>query len=317
MVDDYERYSPVGSGFPRRWGPFRLFAELGRGALARVYRARRWGAPPEEPDFALKVLDSMAGIEEQDARQTLIHEARIGAWLRHRNIVRVGGSGEYDGAIWVAMERVEGSSVEWLLLRGGAMPPTVVIDLLIQACAGLHHAHEWIDQGRRAGLVHRDLKPGNLLVDRLGALKVCDFGIAKATELVTVNSQITKGTPCYMSPEQVMNKPIDRRTDVFSLAVVAWEMLTRRRLFDGGALFAIVMAVADVDDHVASTKALDAVPPALRPVLAAAMSGDPSARPASMLELGDLLGRARAEIGDGPTPRAWVAPIFERWLPRG
>lgn len=314
MVDEIPTHAPVGTGYPRRWGPFRLFSELGRGALARVYRARRWGAPPEEADFALKVLDSMAGIEEEDARQTLIQEARIGAWLRHRNIVRVGGSGSYDGALWVAMERVDGASVEWLLLRGGAMPATVVVDLLIQACAGLHHAHDWTDQGQRVGLVHRDLKPGNLLVDRAGQLKVCDFGIAKATEMVTVNSQITKGTPCYMSPEQVTGKPVDRRTDIFALGAVAWEMLLRRRLFGEGALFAIVMAVADADDHIESTRAIDEVPQPLRPILRQALRQSPDERFPTMLAFGDALGRARAELGDGPTARQWVEPIYARWL---
>src|SRR5262249_57374499 len=177
-------------------------------------------------------------------RAMFLDEAAILARLNHPAVGTVHDFGEQGGTLYMVMEYVAGIPLREVVQYG--MPPVVAARAIAEACRGVHAAHELRDlAGHLLGVVHRDLSPDNLMFGFDGHVKVIDFGIAliknrqaPVTELGTV-----KGKPPYMSPEQVKNEAMDRRSDVFSLAVVLWEMLTGRGLFEGDSIYAIALAI--------------------------------------------------------------------------
>jgi serine/threonine-protein kinase len=203
-------------------GPFTIDKELGSGAMGSVYLARYTKTGQR---MALKLIAlGLAGNEQALAR--FEREAEILKQLRHPNIVRLYGTGRFQGAPYYAMEYIEGESLDRLLARRGRFGWEEVVHFGTQICAALQHAHE-------KGIVHRDLKPSNLMVLPEGILKLTDFGIAKdmdATALTAANS--TVGTASYMSPEQCRGeRDLTVKSDLYSLGVVFYEMLSGRKPF--------------------------------------------------------------------------------------
>jgi serine/threonine-protein kinase len=274
-----------------------------------VFRARRWNDPPEAPQFAVKIVDATAGADPE-LRRLLTQEARIGAWLRHPNIVRVAGSGEHDGVIWIAMELIDGMALDEALTRLGPAPPAAAWDIIGQAAAGLRAVHEFAQHGKRIGLVHRDVKPANLLLSRSGRVRVTDFGVARATERVEENSSIKRGTPVYMSPEQCQGADLDARTDVWSLGAVAWEVLTGERLFPASNILQLVLALADADHELEQRKVLDRLPPAFRAPLGGALRQRPSDRWPSMASFLDGWEAMRPGLPPGVSVAEWTQPAL-------
>lgn len=258
----------------------------------------------------MKIVDATAGADPE-LRRTLVQEARIGAWLRHPNLVRIGGSGEHEGVMWIAMEWVDGQGLDELLRRGGPVPARIVVELLVQAAAGLGYVHTFAQAGHRLGLVHRDVKPANLLVDRRGRVLVTDFGIAKATEIVSENSVVKRGTPVYMSPEQAQGRPLDPRTDIWSLASVGWEALTGERLFASPSLIGVIMALVDADQELAERRVFDRVPTALRGAFEGALRQQPEARWAAMQDFSAALGGTLDALPAAPSLEAWVLNVLD------
>ena len=220
-----------------RFGRFELVQRLDAGGMAEIFLALEHGPHDFERVVVIKqVLPHLA--QKAAYREMFLQEARWVARLGHPNIVQVYELGEADGSPFIAMEHVPGVSfrdiVSTALKRKEQIPLSVAAGLMIQACAGAHAAHELADaQGQLLGLVHRDISPQNLMVTGGGHVKLLDFGIAKATELGvdTTRTGALKGKVHFMSPEQVLQQPLDRRSDVFALGIVAWELLTLRRLF--------------------------------------------------------------------------------------
>jgi serine/threonine-protein kinase len=198
-------------------GRYRLERELGRGGMATVYLAR--DTELDRP-VALKILaESLAG--DAAFRKRLLREARLAARLSHPNVVNVYDVGESeDGRPYVVMECVEGVTLAELLNERGRLPADEAVGLAVQACRGLAHAHA-------AGLVHRDVKPQNLLLREDGTLKVADFGIARAAESTALTQAGTVlGTAAYLAPEQAAGEEVTAAADVYSLGAVLYELLT-------------------------------------------------------------------------------------------
>lgn len=204
--------------------------------MAEIYLARMAGSDGFSKLVVVKrLLADLA--KDKEYIQMFLDEARINARLNHSNIVQVLELGEVDGQYFIAMEYVSGLSIAQIgklaTQRLGEVPQNIACGILLQACAGLHHAHETkLSDSDELGIIHRDVSPQNLLLTYEGFVKVVDFGIAKAEGRETrTQAGMVKGKFSYMSPEQCTGQKIDRRTDIFALGVILFELCTSRRLF--------------------------------------------------------------------------------------
>ena len=234
--------------FNPKFGKYELLAHLATGGMAEIYLARMTGTDGFSKLVVVKrLLSQMAG--DQEFVQMFLDEARINARLSHSNIVQVLELGEVDGQYFIAMEYVSGMSVAQVgklaTQRLGEVPQGVACGIVAQACAGLHHAHETkLPDGTDMGIIHRDVSPQNLLLTYEGAVKVVDFGIAKAEGRATqTRAGMVKGKFAYMSPEQCTGEGIDRRTDIFALGIILFELCTSRRLFKRATTFETYEAI--------------------------------------------------------------------------
>ena len=221
-------------------GRYRMERRLGVGGMAEVYLAWQLGPGGFERRVAIKrLLPNMA--EEQSAVDGFLHEARVAARIVHPNVAQVFEVGEEAGAYYIAMEHVDGPSLRQVLrraVRGGfSIPPPVATRIIQGVLAALQAAHRQTDEeGRPLYVVHRDVTPGNVLLNQKGQVKLVDFGIARAASQVhQTRTGMVKGTVPYMSPEQAAADDIDARSDLYSAAALLYELLTLRRAFPKGA----------------------------------------------------------------------------------
>jgi len=228
----------AGSLVGERLGKYDILALLAIGGTAEIYLARIAGEAGFEKYVVVKcLLDHLA--DDADFVRMFLDEARLGAQLDHSNIVQTLELGQHNGRYYMVMEHLAGMSLAQLARKthervpAGVIPAEIVLGLAAQACSGLHYAHQRTGtDGKQLNVVHRDVSPQNLVVTFEGVLKIVDFGIAKADQRQThTKSGTIKGKFAYMSPEQCLAEPIDRRTDVFALGTVVHELLTARRLF--------------------------------------------------------------------------------------
>ena len=203
----------------QRLGPYELVREIGYGGFASVWLARRSGPGGFESRVAIKLI-RVELRSDPSFQKVLIDEAKLVAGINHPNVVGIFELGEVDDVLYLVMEYVTGRSLSTLrnmMLRAGKpIPVGVVMRILADMCAGLHAAHELQRDGKPLGVIHRDVSPQNILVSDKGAVKLIDFGVAKANDRLaadTVDGH-TKGKLRYMAPEQAMARPLDRRADV-------------------------------------------------------------------------------------------------------
>jgi serine/threonine-protein kinase len=248
--------------------------------MAVVYLARdtELGRP-----VAIKLLAENL-VDDAELRRRFVREARLAARLSHPNVVAVYDAGEEDGRPYIVMECVEGESLAETLRREGRLDPDRVGELALQACAGLEHAH-------RAGLVHRDVKPGNLLVSEDGTLKIADFGIAHAAEGTRVTEVGTVlGTAAYLSPEQASGEPVTPASDLYSLGACLYELLAGRPPYGYETLGDLLERRS-----AGPPPPLEGVPAELSAPILACLAGDPRKRPPSAAALARQLATVRRE----------------------
>jgi eukaryotic-like serine/threonine-protein kinase len=219
----------AGSLVGERLGKYDILALLAIGGTAEIYLARIAGEAGFEKYVVVKcLLDHLA--DDADFVRMFLDEARLGAQLDHSNIVQTLELGQHNGRFYMVMEHLAGMSLAQLARKthervpAGVLPVEIVLGLAAQACSGLHYAHQRSGtDGKQLNVVHRDVSPQNLVVTFEGVLKIVDFGIAKADQRQThTRSGTIKGKFAYMSPEQCLAEPIDRRTDVFALGTAPW-----------------------------------------------------------------------------------------------
>jgi eukaryotic-like serine/threonine-protein kinase len=248
---------------------------LGKGGMATVELA-------EDTELRRKVAVKrlFASLVADDVLQKrFFREARMAARLSHPNLVAVYDVGEEDGLPYIVMEYVEGETVADLIARTGAMQPERAVDLLLQVCGGLEHAHA-------AGLVHRDIKPQNLLVRSDGVVKIADFGIARmleATQLTATGTVL--GTAAYLAPEQAVGEPVTAAADIYSLGAVAYELLSGRTPYEFQSLADLAL-----EQH-QPPRPLDGVPAELGRAVLHALAFEPTERPQSASEFARELAR--------------------------
>ena len=217
-------------------GRYRVVDEIGVGGMASVHLARMDGPGGFQKWVAIKKIHAHL-VEDDSFVQMFLDEARVAARISHPNVATVFDLGKHEDTYWIAMEYLHGEPLREVMRRteelGSSMPPEIACRVIADAAEGLHAAHELLGKnGEKMGLVHRDVTPHNLFVTYDGVTKVVDFGIAKfSSRMSSTRAGTLKGKLAYMSPEQVHGETIDRRTDIFALGVVLWELTTGQRLF--------------------------------------------------------------------------------------
>ena len=258
---------------------YRPLYKLDAGGMAEVYVAEAESMAGFKKKVAIKrILPGL--IKDQRFVRMFLDEARLSLRLNHANIVSVFDIGESENTYFIVMDFVHGTNLKTLLeyqaKKGGAMPAPLVVGLLIEILKGLAYAHVLPDAetGRPLGIVHRDISPPNILISWHGEVKLTDFGLAKATtQLESTDPGVVKGKYSYLSPEAARGEEIDFRADLFSTAILAFEMLTGRRLFRGKNDYQTIALVRACD--VPSLRSYNpAVPVDLEAILLKALSKD-------------------------------------------
>ena len=243
---------PVVARYPVPFGKYLLLERINVGGMAEVFKAKAFGVHGFQRILALKrILPNI--MEDEDFIKMFIDEARIATHLEHGNIARILELGQHGHSLYIAMEYVQGRDLRELLSRcrkrGIEFPVHLAAYIISEACKGLDYAHRSTDLvGNALQIIHRDVSPQNILLSWDGAVKICDFGIAKAQNRASqTQAGVLKGKFAYMSPEQVRGKPIDHRSDIFGLGVIAHEMVAGRRLFLGESDFSTLQRVRKAD----------------------------------------------------------------------
>jgi tRNA A-37 threonylcarbamoyl transferase component Bud32 len=276
---------------PARFGKYTVLGHLATGGMAEVYLARAAGIEGFEKIVVIKRIKPEL-IGDKSTTEMFLHEARLAATLQHPNIAQVHEIGIVNDSYFFAMEFVHGADLRQVLeaavKKGKTIPLADAVHIAIRVCEALHYAHEQRDfDGNPLGIIHRDVSPSNVLISHDGAVKVCDFGIAKATtggrQTETVRG-VVKGKYAYMSPEQCQANPIDRRSDIFTIGILLYESSTLTRLFEGKSDFDVMKSVIEKPAVVPPSVRPD-FPPALQQIILKALAKNPAERYATAQEL--------------------------------
>ncbi|MEO5693820.1 MAG: serine/threonine-protein kinase [Usitatibacter sp.] len=287
-------------------GRYKIVSEIGQGAMGTVYKAVD---PIIDRTVAIKTINlnlSRQELEEYEAR--FQQEIKAAGRLNHPNIVTIYDVGKTDQVAYMAMEFLEGNELKDIIASGTLMPPDQVVDISSQVADGLWFAHQ-------QDIVHRDVKPSNIMVMKGGIAKITDFGIARLpNSAVKTMTGLILGSPRYMSPEQVIGKTIDARSDIFSLGVVLYEALTGIAPFDGDNVNAIMYATVNTSPPPPSQHNRN-VPPMLDLIVAKAMAKLLEDRYQSVKEFGDDLREVRRQI-DSNRPATALKATSSPAMPR-
>jgi tRNA A-37 threonylcarbamoyl transferase component Bud32 len=245
-------------------GRYELIEEIGRGAMGVVYRASDPVIGRPVAVKTMRIANAGSGLSHDELLARFQTEARAAGRLTHPNIVVVYDAGEEDGLLYITMELVEGPSLQALIEAKQTFPLPRVLRLIEQACSALDFAHQH-------NIIHRDIKPANLMLTQDDTLKITDFGTAKILQFGAAQTAQIIGTPSYMSPEQIKGRPVDGRSDIFSLGVVLYELLTGQKPFPGDSVTTVIYKI--VNENPVPAQELDSsIHPGLSAVIAKALA---------------------------------------------
>jgi hypothetical protein len=286
-----------------KFGKFEIEEELGRGAMGHVYKALD---PLLERHVALKTILSSL-LTSEDSVKRFQREARSAARLQHPNIVTIYEVGQVEGTYYIAMELVEGMELGAAMAQPDALTVDQKVRMVVDVCRGLHFAH-------RMGVVHRDVKPANIRLNRDGVVKILDFGIAKSlqgTDLTDPNltqQGMVLGTPSYLSPELVQGAKVDPYADMWAVGVILYEMLAGHRPFEAPTVTSVIHRIVHEPPPPIDARALH-LPPALAAVAGRALEKDRSRR---FPDLGAMASALLASIGATPPPETPLDPVVRK-----
>jgi serine/threonine protein kinase len=266
-----------------RFGPYELLDRVAIGGMAEVFKAKRTGVEGFEKVVALKrILPHLS--DNKEFLDMFVDEAKMVAGLAHPNIVQIYDLGRIEKSYYIAMEYVHGRDLRTIMKRarekGLRMPLDLSLRVVSQVCAALEYAHRKKDErGRPMEIVHRDVSPQNILISFEGEVKLVDFGIAKAaTKASNTDRGALRGKLLYMSPEQAWGRPIDRRSDVFSLGIVLYEMVTETKPFIGAGTELTILELVRQCVITAAREVNPRVPEPLDRVIMKALAREPDDR---------------------------------------
>jgi tetratricopeptide (TPR) repeat protein/predicted Ser/Thr protein kinase len=276
---------------PLNIGRYQVTDRLGHGGMGTVFLARD---PSLERFVAIKLMRQ--GFDTPDMRERFVREARAVAGLRHPCIVTLFEYGDHNGQPFIVMEYVTGKTLAALIAERTPMTLARQLQLIEDLCRGLEHAH-------RAGIIHRDVKPANIMVDGEGILKILDFGIAKQGHAGVTHITGLVGTPKYMAPEQISGKPVTRRSDIFSVGLVAYEILSLESAFSGSSDFAVMNAIL-TGELTPLTVHVPHLEPRVVRIVEKALERDPDRRYQDLSQMRRDVERIRLElvIAEPPAP---------------
>lgn len=251
-------------------GKYKLIGVLGKGAMGIVYKALD---PDINREVAIKTIrfDLISKkSDKEDLMTRFLREAQAAGNLSHPNIITIYDVGRIDDLTYIVMQYVEGQSLQRIIDSGDKLPPQKIIQLMIQLCDALDFAHQ-------KGIVHRDIKPANILLNKKGHPFIADFGVARVETSTLTQTGATIGTPSYMSPEQVMGKGVDKRTDIFSLGVILYELLTGKCPFQGESITTVIYKILN-EEPKSLTDARKNLPAGFEPIVSKALIKDADKR---------------------------------------
>ncbi|MCB9642694.1 MAG: serine/threonine protein kinase [Myxococcales bacterium] len=241
----------VREGTPIAGGKYIVEIRLGKGGQAEVWKAQQLGVGGFSKDVVIKIVHAKA-LENPKVHQIFLNEAHLAAQLQHPNIVEIYDIGQHNELDYIVMELIRGQDLGRILethvrKTGQPIPWTLVAQMMLGVCKGLHYAHTSKGRdGQALHLIHRDLKPENMLLTVDGFIKIIDFGMAKASNVQhKTQTGIIKGTPSYMSPEQITARPQDLRSDLFALGIIMYELCTGQRPFLGDMLPTLIYSILE------------------------------------------------------------------------
>ena len=284
------------AGALTRAGRYQIVSELGRGSMGVVYQGFD---PIIGRTVAIKTMltEGFAPAEFEEYKARFQREAQSAGVLAHPNIVTVYDFGEDSGVLYLAMEFLEGKSLQALVEEQTILPVETIIPMYEQVCSALDHAH-------RHRIVHRDIKPANIMILESGLVKVTDFGIAKMMSMGMTQAGQILGTPNYMSPEQVKGRSVDGRADIFSLGVILYELVTGEKPFGGQNITTVIYKI--INENPISPRELDAtIPVGLSYVIQKALAKSQDERYQTCRELAEDLRNYRS-VGGAAAPSATV-----------
>ena len=280
-------------------GRYQIVGELGKGAMGIVYKALD---PTIGRTVALKTMRlDVHGMDTEEMLKRFRNEARAAGVLNHPNIVTVYDAGEQEGLFYMALELIEGQSLHALLAEHRVLPAEQIIEISRQVCAGLDYAQSH-------GVIHRDVKPANIMITPDRTVKIMDFGIAKAGGGMTSVGQVL-GTPNYMSPEQVKGRPLDGRSDLFSWGVILYEMVTGEKPFTGQNVTTIIYKIVN-EDPIPPRELDVTIHPGLSAVVTKALAKSPDERYQKGADLVRDLQNYKT-VGTPPEPTSVLAAVPE------
>ncbi len=267
---------------PEQFGKYSLIGHLATGGMAEVWLARQMGLEGFEKTVVIK--RARPELTDRETTRRFLDEARLVATLEHPNIAQVYEIGFVSGSYFFVMEYVDGADLRRLIQAAIAKRYPIsfadALYILTQVCAALHFAHEKHDlEGNPLRIIHRDVSPSNVLISHDGVVKVCDFGVAKAQvrKAGDTKSGVVKGKFSYMSPEQCQSKPLDRRSDVFSIGILIYELTTLSKLFRAKTEYDLLQQVVDARIPPPSVR-VPGYPRELEQIVMKALARDPEDR---------------------------------------
>jgi serine/threonine protein kinase len=278
-------------------GRYEIIGELGRGAMGVVYKAMDPVIGRTVAVKTIRLSEEGTGLSRPELLTRFQTEARAAGLLTHPNIVVVFDAGEEDGLYYITMELVEGKSLQALLDGGHAFPLPRTLRIMEQTCSALQFAHE-------RNVIHRDIKPANLMLTADDTVKVTDFGTAKILQFGTVQQTAhVMGTPSYMSPEQVKGRAVDGRSDIFSLGVMLYEMVTGEKPFPGQNITTVIYKIVN-EDPVPPRQIDPSIHPGISAVIMKALVKEPDQRYQNCREMLEDLRNYRTIAAGGGNPQS-------------